>query len=176
MPETVGAQRWVRELELAPHPEGGWYRETYRAGGTFPGESYTEFPAGRSLSTAIYFLLERGRYSAFHRIQSDELWHHYDGDGTDVHIIGPGGDYQLLRLGRGAGRQPQAVVPAGCWFASEVSEGGAFALLGCTVAPGFDFVDFELADGIELCAAAAQHASLVRRLTRTWGPTHAESE
>jgi uncharacterized protein len=167
MPEFPAAARWIRELALAPHPEGGWYCETYRAGGRFPGTPQAGFPAGRSLSTAIYFLLERGNFSAFHRIRSDELWHHYEGDGVDVHIIESVGDYRLLRLGRGAGRQPQAVVSAGCWFASEVSEGGVFALLGCTVAPGFDFTDFELADGIELTAAYAQHAALVRRLTRS---------
>jgi hypothetical protein len=165
VPESAAA-RWIRELALAPHPEGGWYRETYRAGDGFPGPAHQGFPAGRSLSTAIYFLLQQGHFSAFHRIRSDELWHHYDGDGVDVHIIGPGGELRVLGLGRGAGRQPQAVVPAGCWFASEVSGGGAYALLGCTVAPGFHFADFELADGIELAAAHAQHAALVRRLTR----------
>ena len=121
---------------------------------------------GRSLSTAIYFLLEQDHFSAFHRIRSDELWHHYDGSAADVHIIGPGGDYRRLMLGCGAGRQPQAVVPAGNWFAAEVAGDGAFALLGCTVAPGFDFADFELADGIALAAACPQHAALVRRLTR----------
>lgn len=165
MPDSPAA-RWIRELALEPHPEGGWYRESYRAGDQFPGPSHTGFPAGRSHSTAIYFLLEQGNFSAFHRIRSDELWHHYDGDGADVHIIEPGGAYRRLALGLGAGRQPQAVVPAGSWFASEVAGGGAFALLGCTVAPGFDFADFELADGIELADAYAQHASLVRRLSR----------
>jgi uncharacterized protein len=165
LPETAAA-RWIRELGLQAHPEGGWYRETYRARDGFPGPAHGGFPAGRSLSTAIYFLLEQGLYSAFHRIRSDELWHHYDGDGTDIHIIEPNGALRVLRLGRGAGRQPQAVVPAGCWFASEVAGGGEFALLGCTVAPGFDFADFELADGIELAAACAQHAPLIRRLTR----------
>jgi predicted cupin superfamily sugar epimerase len=167
LPESIAAARWIRELDLAPHPEGGWYRESYRAGERFPGAAQTRFPAGRSLSTAIYFLLDHANFSAFHRIRSDELWHHYDGDGTDVHVIEPGGDYRRLALGRGEGRQPQAVVPAGCWFAAEVARGGDFALLGCTVAPGFDFADFELADGIALADACAQHAPLVRRLSRT---------
>lgn len=167
MPESSAAARWIRELRLAPHPEGGWYRETYRAGDQFPGAPGAGFPAGRSLCTAIYFLLEHGNFSAFHRIRSDELWHHYDGDGADVHVIGPDGDDRRLALGRGAGRQPQAVVPAGCWFAAEVAEGGKFSLLGCTVAPGFDFADFELADGIELAAVHAQHTPLIRRLTRS---------
>ena len=167
MPERPGAARWIQELGLAPHPEGGWYRESYRAEDAFPGMSRTGFPAGRSHSTAIYFLLEHANFSAFHRIRSDELWHHYDGAGADVHLIAPNGEHHVLKLGRGAGRQPQAVVPAGCWFASEVAEGGAFALLGCTVAPGFDFADFELADGIELAAVYPQHADIIRRLTRS---------
>lgn len=159
MPESSASARWIRELGLAPHPEGGWYREIYRSPETIPGSE-------RNVCTAIYFLLERGNFSAFHRINSDEMWHHYDGDGVDVHVLEPGGAYRRLSLGTGAGRQPHAVVPAGCWFAAEVAEGGTFALAGCTVAPGFDFADFELADGVELSACHMQHAELIRRLTR----------
>lgn len=159
LPDVDHAARWVRELELAPHPEGGWYRETYRSPDAIPG-------IGRNVSTAIYFLLEQGNFSAFHRIRSDEMWHFHHGDGVDIHVIDPDGAYQRLMLGVAGGRQPQAVVPAGCWFASEVTQGGSYALVGCTVAPGFDFADFELADGIELAARYTHHAQLIRRLTR----------
>lgn len=164
MPEAaadidVRAARWITELGLEPHPEGGWYRETYRSVEFIPGR-------GRSLSTGIYFLLARGHFSAFHRIHSDEMWHAYDGDGVDVHVIAPDGSYDCLRLGSGEGRVPQGVVPAGCWFASEVAAGGEFALVGCTVSPGFDFADFELADGERLAARYPGHAGLVQRLTR----------
>ena len=162
------AADWVQRLDLQAHPEGGFYRETYRCESRIPAiTANNAFPAERNLSTAIYFLLERGNFSAFHRIKSDELWHFYDGDGLDVHVINAQGTYSCLQLGTGAGRLPQALVPAGCWFASEVSQDGGFSLVGCTVSPGFDFTDFALADGVELSKVYPQHAQLIRRLTRT---------
>jgi len=161
------AADWIQRLDLQVHPEGGFYRETYRAAASFSGSNNDAFPAGRNHSTAIYFLLERGNFSAFHRIKSDELWHSYDGDGLDVHVIDVQGSYSCLQLGTGAGRLPQVLVPAGCWFASEVAQGGDFSLVGCTVSPGFDFTDFDLADGVELSRVYPQHAQLIRRLTRT---------
>jgi len=160
---------WIQRLDLQAHPEGGFYRETHRSGMCFPGDGGSAvFPAGRSHSTAIYFLLEQGNFSAFHRIRSDEIWHFYVGDGLLIHVIDADGEYSCLQLGANLpeGQLPQAVVPAGCWFASEVVPGGVFSLVGCTVAPGFHFDDFELADGIELSACHTQHASLIRRLTR----------
>jgi len=162
------ARTWIEALDLMPHPEGGFYRESYRAGACFEGED-TAFPTGRSHATAIYFLLQGGNFSSFHRIRSDELWHFHTGDGLHIHVIEPAGGYRRLQLGTdvAAGHLPQAVVPAGSWFASEVVPGGSFSLVGCTVAPGFDFADFELADGIELSTRYAHHAELVRRLTRS---------
>jgi len=160
---------WIEQLALQAHPEGGFYRETYRCADRFPVDgSDKSFPAGRSRSTGIYFLLEQGDFSAFHRIRSDELWHHYDGDVLHIHVIDPAGTYSCLKLGCdiGAGALPQAMVPAGFWFASELADAGDFALVGCTVAPGFDFADFELADGVELSRIYAQHADLISRLTR----------
>jgi hypothetical protein len=160
------AADWIDRLKLEAHPEGGYYRETYRSEAAFPGRQDQVFPAGRSHSTAIYFLLEKDNFSAFHRIQSDELWHVYDGDGLDIHVLHPQGEYSCLRLGTVEGRMPQAKVEAGCWFASEVSPGGSFALVGCTVSPGFDFTDFEMADAVALSSEFPQHRNLIGRLTR----------
>lgn len=163
------AADWIGRLDLQAHPEGGFYRESYRAAASFAGEVNEGFPAGRSHGTAIYFLLERGNFSAFHRIRSDELWHFYDGDGLDIHVIDPDGRYRCLRLGLDIenGQLPQAVVPAGCWFASEVAGQGSFALVGCTVAPGFDFADFELGTARQLSSLFPGYQPLVRRMTRS---------
>ena len=129
------------------------------------------FPAhggARAASTAIYFLLAGDQFSAFHRIRSDELWHFYAGSGLVVHVIQPGGDYQQLLLGSNAnqGEQFQAVVPAGCWFGSSLRQPDTYALVGCTVAPGFDFADFEMAKRETLAAQFPQHRNIIARLTR----------
>ncbi|MDQ6966213.1 MAG: cupin domain-containing protein [Mariprofundaceae bacterium] len=163
------AADWIRKLDLQAHPEGGFYRETYRAESCFEGAAQDDFPAGRHHSTAIYFLLEHGNFSAFHRIRSDELWHFYAGDGLLIHVISPDGNYRCLQLGTNteAGQLPQAVVPADCWFASEVVERGSFALVGCTVSPGFDFADFELGSRKELISLFPQYQPLLRRMIRS---------
>lgn len=156
----------IASLGLARHPEGGWYRETYRAAGTIPGALLPERCAGeRSFSTAIYFLLERGEVSALHRIRSDELRHFHTGAPLTVHVITPAGEYYTLKLGSdpAAGETFQAVVPAGCWFGAET--GGAFSLVGCTVAPGFDFADFEMGRRLDLLGRFPDHAAVIRRLT-----------
>lgn len=167
MPHTVAAL--VKKFDLLPHPEGGFYRETYRSAGTIPQDALPEaFSGERNFSTAIYFLLEQGNFSAFHRIRSDECWHFYAGDPLHVHVIFPNGEYGLIRLGHaiGAGEVFQAVVPAGCWFASETAGGGSYSFVGCTVAPGFDFADFELAQGDVLSAEFPQFEKLITRLCR----------
>jgi len=165
----ASADDYIRDLGLQPHPEGGWFRETYRAAEAIPGSGLPErFGAERSISTAIYFLLKRGNFSAFHRIRSDELWHFYAGQSLVIHIIEPEGHCWAVRLGAdtAAGESFQALVPAGCWFAAEVTAGGEFALVGCTVAPGFDFADFELAQRENLIASYPAHRELITRLTR----------
>ncbi len=166
---------WIKNLALEPHPEGGWYRQTYRADLLLPEQDLPgRFKGSRAVSTAIYFLLERGNFSAFHRLQSDELWHHYTGEPVLVHVIDPEGNYSSLTLGSNheAKQTFQATVKAGCWFASHVGEAvdyrqeQGFALVGCTVAPGFDFEDFELAKRDELGRVYPQHRQLIDRLTR----------
>jgi predicted cupin superfamily sugar epimerase len=169
------ASYWIEHLRLEPHPEGGWYRQTYRADLLLPKQALPEkFKGSRAASTAIYFLLERDDFSAFHRLQSDELWHHYAGDPVLVHIIDPEGHYSQIKLGSDPeSRQTfQGAVKAGSWFASHLEEAvqdkheDPFALVGCTVAPGFDFEDFELAKRDELVRNYPQHQKLINRLTR----------
>ena len=161
-------QQLIDHLGLLPHPEGGFFRETYRSGGTSEVILPNKELVSRNHSTAIYFLLTRGNFSAFHRIASDEVWHFYEGDPIAVHCLDPDGNYRRLELGnKVAGKQqPQHVVTAGTWFASEVIDGGDYGLVGCTVAPGFDFADFELAKAKELTKDYPVHGALIERLTR----------
>jgi len=155
---------WVKNLELKPHPEGGYFKETYRSktSGEFAG-----FTDKRNLSTGIYFLLEKGNFSAFHRIKSDEMWHFYAGDPLVVHMIDEEGNYnkQLIGPKLEQGQTLQFVVPAGVWFASEVIDQGSYSLVGCTVSPGFDFNDFELADK-NFVTKFPVHRTLIQKLVR----------
>ena len=160
---------WIEKLRLEPHPEGGYFRQTYRAEMTIAREALPEgFGGARAASTAIYFLLEGMNFSAFHRLRSDEVWHFYAGEALLVHVIEPHGNYSVIELGSDleAGQVLQAVVRAGCWFASHMSDWRSFALVGCTVAPGFDFADFEMAKRAELAARYPQHRELIERLSR----------
>ena len=152
-------------FQLLPHPEGGFYKENYRSKQLLQPQG---FAGERAYATAIYFLLTTAGFSAFHRIKSDEGWHFYEGAALNVHVIHPDGQYQLLKLGGNlqAGQVYQATVPAGSWFASEVTENGHYAFVGCTVAPGFSFEDFELAEQAALVRQFPQHAPLIGRLTR----------
>jgi predicted cupin superfamily sugar epimerase len=136
MVEALTAAGIIARLELRPHPEGGHYRETFR--------DPRLDASGRSLSTAIYFLLARGERSHWHRIDAVEAWHYYAGDALILQIADDRGP-RTTRLGPdlAAGETPQAVVPARAWQAAE--SGGDWTLVGCTVAPGFDFAGFELA-------------------------------
>lgn len=159
----------VKQFELLPHPEGGYYRETYRSSEQISSAALpTRFGGDRNMGTAIYFLLEKGNFSAFHRIKSDECWHFYLGDALYVHVLHPDGHYERIVMGNDyhKGQQFQALVPAGCWFASETAEGGTYSFTGCTVAPGFDFADFELAKVDELSAQYPEHTALIERLCR----------
>lgn len=162
---TKSAKYWVDRLQLDPHPEGGFFKETYRSPTT---SSFENFSADRHVSTGIYFLLTAGNFSAFHRIKSDEMWHFYTGDPLSIYVIDENGKDHEIKLGLNldAGEVPQAVVPANCWFASRVKEGGVYGLVGCTVAPGFDFEDFEMADRHQLIDEYPQHEELITSLTK----------
>lgn len=163
------AEGWIERLRLEAHPEGGYFRQTYRADLTWAKAALPAgFSGGRAASTAIYFLLEGENFSAFHRLRSDEVWHFYDGEPLVVHVIEPEGKVSRILMGRDveAGQVLQVVVKAGCWFASHVADWSSFALVGCTVAPGFDFDDFEMGRREELRARYPLHAELIERLTR----------
>ena len=168
-PDLQSIQYWIDKLQLKPHPEGGFYRETYRSSLEIP---RTALPAGfkgsRNASTAIYFLIDGENFSAFHRIAADEMWHFYAGSALAVEVIDPAGQHSQILVGSDpdAGEQFQAVVPAGCWFASHVGNARSFSLVGCTVAPGFDFADFEIAQRATLSTEYPQHKALIARLTR----------
>ena len=159
------AGEWLRRRALVPHPAGGFSRQTYRA--TDPvaaGHLPARFGGERSLSTAIYFLLPAEEVSALHRIKSDEVWHFYAGASLDLFVIDAAGGLTTTRLGP---EGPfQALVPAGAWYGAALSEGAGWALVGGTVAPGFDFADFELGERAELLRAFPQHRALIERLTR----------
>ncbi len=143
---SATAEDIIRALHLAPHPEGGYYRETFRDP---RGDA-----KGRAVSTAIYYLLPAGQSSAWHRVDAAEIWHFYAGAPLELSICEAGGAPQRLRLGPDivAGERPQFVVPAGVWQAARSL--GAYTLVGCTVAPGFEFSGFELAPGGVLPGAA----------------------
>ena len=160
------AKYWINHLQLNPHPEGGFYKETYRSEHE---TGFDGFDGRRNLSTGIYFMLTQGNFSAFHRIKSDEMWHFYDGSSILIHVINDLGSLEVIKLGTNVenGEQPQAVVKAGCWFASCLEPDGKFALAGCTVAPGFDFQDFEMANRDELLKSYPKHKTIITQLTRT---------
>lgn len=160
MTSLPAAADLVRDLQLLPHPEGGFYRETYRA---------AQVQGGRAASTMIYFLLPAGQVSRLHRIDADEGWHHYMGGTLEIFELDEAEpDHpRVTRLGKdlAAGELPQHIVPAGRWFGAAPAAGAPYALVGCTVAPGFEFAHFELGTRQRLLARFPAAADIVARLT-----------
>lgn len=158
---------WIKTLDMQPHPEGGYYSESYRAEESIAAEALPDrYQSERSFATAIYFLLVGEQVSRLHRLASDEMWHFYEGTTLTVHLLTPTGEYQAIKLGREPhkGERFQFLVPAGYWFGASVDNSEGYALVGCTVAPGFDFADFELADGPTLLTDYPQHEALIQWL------------
>ncbi|MDP2273989.1 MAG: cupin domain-containing protein [Archangium sp.] len=149
----------IADYQLTPHPEGGYFRETYRSKQTLAG-------SGRSLSTAIYYLLPAGQRSLLHRIGADEVWHFYRGDPLLVIELQPGAAAKVTRLGCERGELLQYVVPAGTWFGALPAPGSRYSLVGCTVSPGFEFSDFELGKRDALLAQFPEAREHVEALTR----------
>jgi len=164
------AQLIIAGLRLESHPEGGYFRETYRSNEIIPEESLpVRFAGGcRSLSTAIYFLLAGEEYSALHRIKSDEIWHYHAGGTLVIHVLDTDGRYSCHKLGSNfrEGASFQVIVRAGSWFGASLDTPDSFVLAGCTVSPGFDFRDFEMANRAELLRLYPEHGVIIERLTR----------
>lgn len=165
----MSAEELIRLLDLQPHPqEGGYFRETYRANEVLAAQGIApRYGQDRSVSTAIYYLLTPETYSALHRLRSDEVFHFYLGDPVRMLQLRPDGTGQELVLGPevSRGQHVQAVVPRGVWQGSLLEPGGQFALLGCTVAPGFDYADYDHGGRAELTTQYPQFTDLIARLT-----------
>jgi uncharacterized protein len=150
-------QMVIETLGLRPHPEGGYFRETFRS--TI---SVATGALARDALTSIYYMLWAGEFSAFHRIASDEIWHHYRGSPVTLEMIGLEGVHAQVTIG--TADCFQVAIPPNAWFAAHVDEG--YALVGCDVAPGFSFDDFMMGSREELVAAFPNHRSLIERFTR----------
>ena len=160
------AKYYIQKLQLRKHPEGGYYKEIYRAGEMF----FIDAPPKhlkRNVSTSIYFLLAGAQVSKFHRLKSDELWHFYDGTAVKVYMIDEKGKLTETVLGRKTenGEVFQAVIKKNTWFAAEVVNKKSFSLIGCTVSPGFDFSDFEMADRTALIQQYLKQKDLILKFT-----------
>jgi predicted cupin superfamily sugar epimerase len=171
--ECFDAAAIVKALGLVPHPmEGGYFRETYRAAEALPADACGgRYGAVRSASTAIYYLLTPTTFSALHRLASDEVFHFYAGDPVEQLRLHPGGRGEIVTIGNNlsAGLSPQTVVPRGVWQGARLAPGGRYALLGCTVAPGFEYADYESANGPALAAAYPDFAGRIATLTAKSG-------
>jgi len=163
------AEEIIAWLKLKPHPkEGGFFSETYRAGETIPANVLpSRYSGPRAFGTCIYYLLTPSTFSAMHRLQSDEIFHFYLGDPVEILQLWPDGTGETVVLGPGlrGGMQPQIIVPRGVWQGSRLIAGGRFALLGCTVAPGFDYADYEHGRRSDLIGSHAQFREKITALT-----------
>jgi predicted cupin superfamily sugar epimerase len=163
------ADYWIEKLGLSPHPEGGYWVQTYRsseriAGGCLP----DRFNGTRIFSSAIYYLLKGNQISAFHRIKADELWHYYAGSSVILYAIDEAGTLIERKLGSNpeTGESFQVMMKAECWFGAKVDDLASYSLVGCTVAPGFEFDDFEIGDRSTLIGRFPRHRSIIEQLTK----------
>ncbi|MEO0469687.1 MAG: cupin domain-containing protein [Bacteroidota bacterium] len=165
---SLSAADWISRLSLQPHPEGGYFGVVYTAPELYqPGHLPTRYQHPHPAHSSIYFLVTEAGFSAFHKLQTDEVWHFYAGSGLRIHLLNHGEKHRTLLLGDAfeQGYQFQQIVPRGNWFAAETE--GAYSLIGCTLGPGFIFEDFELGKKHSLVQQFPQHADLITRLTRS---------
>lgn len=164
------AEQIIEALGLTPLPmEGGYYSETYRCGERIPRAVVdSRYPSERSICTAIYYLLTPEMFSAMHRVRSDEIFHFYRGDPVEMLMLYPDGSHELVMLGSDvlSGEKPQMLVPHGVWQGCMLKAGGEYALMGCTVAPGFEFEDYEHGDRTSLISAYPDCKRIITKLTR----------
>jgi len=167
----MSPEYYIQKLELLPHPEGGFYKEIYRSP-----EKCDQFPSryrgSRNLSTSIYYLLEGHQFSVFHRLKSDEIWHFYDGTRLNIYILNQDKKLVIQSLGRNLknNERLQVVVPRDHWFAAQPDDKDSYTLVGCTVAPGFDFLDFEIANREELLREYGEYWDTILKYTKK-GPS-----
>ncbi|HQN20236.1 MAG TPA: cupin domain-containing protein [Syntrophobacteraceae bacterium] len=163
------AARWIEELNLSKHPEGGYYRQTYRSKESVRKEHLPDrFSGPRAFSTAIYYLLPGDEVSRFHRLQSDEVWHFHAGSSLTLYIIDDEGSLVQMELGASIerGEALQVVIGAGKWFGALVNDPASYSLVGCTVSPGFEYEDFEIGDRQDLIQKFPRHHRIIEKLTR----------
>jgi len=162
------ANFYIEKLNLIPHPEGGYFREVYRSDELLKNGLPNRYKGSRAFSTSIYFLLKGNQKSLLHKLKSDEVWHFYDGSSVKLYTIDSEGKVLQRLLGKNidAGESMQLVIKKGYWFCADLSDENSFSLFGCTVAPGFDFSDFELGKRKELMQLYPQHEELIKRFTK----------
>jgi hypothetical protein len=159
---------WVEHLKLEPHPEGGYFKELFRSEVTVPdGEFSGNLQSKRSLYTSIYFLLEQGTVSRFHRLKSDEIWYYHYGDSMIIECIKENGEHYTEKLGPDvpSGEKFQVVIPAGTIFGAKTNGQNKYSLVGCLVSPGFDFHDFQLFESEELLRLYPGYKALISEFT-----------
>lgn len=157
----IKAMRLAKKLGLEKHPEGGYFKQTYRSDTTVNVKGY-EGP--RNIATAIYYMLVGKEFSGFHRIRSDEIWHHYAGGPVTLYAIGS--DEKLSRIKIGKRGTPQVVIKADTWFAAALDGKSSYCLLGCTMSPGFDYSDWELGKRGDLVGTYPKHKKIIERYTK----------
>ncbi len=162
------AEYWIEALTLSPHPEGGYFREVFRSEEIITREGLPQrFSGSRNFITSIYYLLQKGEFSLLHRLKSDELWYFHDGSPLSVYVLsGDGISRQVLGLNVASGQMPQIAISAGSWFGALIEGEGEYSLVGCAVAPGFDFTDFELASRETMLAGYPQYHTIIEKLTK----------
>ncbi len=163
------ATYWIEKLQLEPHPEGGYFKETYRSGTQISAQCLPEkYSDTRNLATSIYFLLESTQVSGFHRLKSDELWFYQHGDAVQIYMFHDQDDLQIVTLGPDLDQHQnlQVLIPAGTIFGADVIARSGFSLMGCVVTPGFTFHDFELLSRDLLLTRYPHHMELITKLTK----------
>lgn len=162
------SEYWIRSLDLQAHPEGGYFKETYRSPDLIEADALPErYQAERACAAAIYFLLPGDQVSKFHRLQCDELWAYHAGESLTVYLIDLSGELHQMTLGPhlDKGEQAQILLPHHVWFGAKVNKKNAYTLLSCFTAPAFDFDDFELAERQSLIACYPEHRDIIEMLT-----------
>ena len=160
------ARKYIKQLGLIKHPEGGYFKEVYRSGEIIRQKHLPKrYKSARNFSTSIFFLLEGNQFSSFHKLKSDELWHFYDGSTVLIYVIDKQGNLSVNKLGNEKQCSFQITIKKGNWFAAEIENKKSFSLFGCTVSPGFDFEDFELGNRDTLVKNFPLHKKIIKRLT-----------